>query len=244
LETIIRILRTISISIFTVISGTLCVLIGWYRPGYYLISRYFWAPGLLWTSGIRVEKSNMSLRDMPPCIFFANHRSHFDIPILMYTVPRPLFFLAKKELKSIPFLGWGMAAVGMVFIDRKDRSAAIKSMDKAGVRIRSGKSIVTFPEGTRSSTRQMLPLKKGGFHLAKSQGIPLMPVAISGSEKVLPKRGKLRSGRIKVKMGEPIMPDALAELTIEELKNEARRRLESLLAELETSTETLKAETH
>lgn len=234
METIVRIIRTILISLITALCGTLSVLFGWNKRAYYVISRFIWAPGLLRVGGIRIHKSKFPIGELPPCIFYSNHRSHFDIPVLMYSVPRPLYFLAKKELKSIPFLGWGMMGIGMVFIDRKDRNAAIKSMKKAGDQIKRGKSIVTFPEGTRSVNKELLTLKKGTFHLAKSQGIPMVPIAISGSEKVLPKNGKLRSGVIQVKMGKPILENTIEKMSVEELRDEARNRLEDLIAELET----------
>jgi 1-acyl-sn-glycerol-3-phosphate acyltransferase len=233
MEKFVRILRTILISLVTAISGLLCLLIGWRRWGYYFVSRYFWSPAILWIAGIKVEKIGFEVEDLPPCVFYANHRSHFDIPALMYTVPRPLYFMAKKELKSVPFLGWGMMAVGMIFIDRQNRNAAIQSMDKAGRDIRRGKSIVSFPEGTRSGSNALLPFKKGTFHLAKSQGIHLLPVAISGSEKVLPKHGKLRSGIIRLKMGTPIGPEKMNALTVEGLRDFASSHLEELLGELE-----------
>jgi 1-acyl-sn-glycerol-3-phosphate acyltransferase len=146
-----------------------------------------------------------------------------------------LYFLAKKELKSVPFLGWGMAAIGMVFIDRKDRASALNSMEKAGKQIRKGKSIVTFPEGTRSSTKEMIIFKRGAFHLAKSQGIPLVPVAISGTENILPKHGKLKSGKVIIRVGEPIKPDELNGMSIEEIREEAKQRLTHLLEKVEST---------
>ncbi len=234
METVIRWIRTVLICLITAVSGTLSVLFGWWRPAYYAISRFFWSPGLLSVSNIRVRKDFQSkVSELPPCIFYANHRSHFDIPVMMYSIPRPLYFLAKKELKSVPFLGWGMAAIGMVFIDRKDRASALKSMEKAGNQIKKGKSIVTFPEGTRSSTKELMVFKKGAFHLAKSQGIPLVPVAISGTDKILPKHGKLKSGRVIFTVGAPILPEELEGMSIEEIREEAKNRLLGLLKPIE-----------
>ncbi|HKK39273.1 MAG TPA: lysophospholipid acyltransferase family protein [Cryomorphaceae bacterium] len=234
METAIRWIRTVLICLITAISGTASILFGWWRPAYYAISRFFWSPGLLSVSNIWVKKDfKIKLKEVPPCIFYANHRSHFDIPVMMYSIPRPLYFLAKKELKSIPFLGWGMAAIGMIFIDRTDRTSARKSMERAGQQIKKGKSIVTFPEGTRSSSRELMPFKKGAFHLAKSQGIPLVPVAISGTEKILPKHGKLKSGKVIFTIGEPIHPEELKDMTIEEIKEEAKKRLFDLLGPME-----------
>ena len=242
MEFTVRMIRTVLISLVTAISGTLCIIFGWHKPAYYLISRYFWSPLLLFIANVKVDKSLLNASDLPPCIFYSNHRSHYDIPTLMFTIPRPLYFLAKKELKSVPFLGWGMMAVGMIFIDRKDRASAIQSMERAGRQIKRGKSIVTFPEGTRSSSKDILPFKKGTFHLAKSQGIPLVPIAISGSEKVLPKHGKLRSGRIKIKMGEPLSAEEMKVMDLPGLRDEAFTRLQNLVHEADNSELAVKPE--
>lgn len=244
METVIRWIRTVLIGFFTVLSGTLSILLGWWRPAYYFISRFFWSPALLSVSNIRVRRElKANLKNYPPCIFYANHRSHFDIPVMMYSLPRPLYFMAKKELRNIPFLGWGMAAIGMVFIDRKDRSSAIKSMEKAGSQIKKGKSIVTFPEGTRSDNGELLAFKRGAFHLAKSQGIPLVPIAISGTEAVLPKHGKLKSGRVVISVGKPLEGDLLTTLTVDEIRAEAKNRLSDLLETIETQGRFAKVET-
>lgn len=233
MEFTVRMIRTVLISLVTAISGTLCIIFGWHKPAYYLISRYFWSPLLLFIANVKVDKSLLNASDLPPCIFYSNHRSHYDIPTLMFTIPRPLYFLAKKELKSVPFLGWGMMAVGMIFIDRKDRASAIQSMERAGRQIKRGKSIVTFPEGTRSGNKKLLPFKKGAFHLAKSQKIPLVPIAISGTENILPKHGKLKSGRVRLTMGTPIHPDEMEKMTIEELRVQATIRIEDLISQNE-----------
>jgi len=108
-------------------------------------------------------------------------------------------------------------------------------MEKAGSQIKKGKSIVTFPEGTRSSTKDLMTFKKGAFHLAKSQGIPLVPVAISGTERVLPKHGKLRSDKVVISVGKPIDAELLSELSIEEIREEAQMRIVKLLNELENN---------
>jgi 1-acyl-sn-glycerol-3-phosphate acyltransferase len=234
LETIIRWIRTVFICLITAISGTASILFGWWRPAYYGISRFLWSPGLLSVSNIWVKKDfQVNMKELPPCIFYANHRSHFDIPVMMYSLPRPLYFMAKKELKSIPFLGWGMTSIGMVFIDRKDRASAVRSMEKAGEQIKKGKSIVTFPEGTRSTTQDLLTFKKGAFHLAKSQGIPLVPVAISGTDRILPKHGKLKSGNVIITVGKPITPEEMKEMSIEEIRTGAKERLLVLLDPIE-----------
>jgi 1-acyl-sn-glycerol-3-phosphate acyltransferase len=78
-----------------------------------------------------------------------------------------------------------------------------------------------------------MPFKKGAFHLAKSQGIPLIPVAISGTEKVLPKHGKLKSGKVRILVGNPILTEEMEKMTVPELRQFANDRLAALLLRLE-----------
>jgi 1-acyl-sn-glycerol-3-phosphate acyltransferase len=146
-----------------------------------------------------------------------------------------VYFVAKKELKRIPFLGWGMWAVGMIFVDRSNREKSRISLKKAGEKIKRGKSIVTFPEGTRSETTQMLPFKKGAFHLAKEGRITIVPLAISGTEKILPPGGKIKGGRIRVKVGEPIPVETIDQLSIQELSALSRDRIREMLDEMENA---------
>ena len=229
-------IRSIIIYLITALSGTLSVLFGWWKPAYALISRFIWSPGLLKTANVKLTvEGTDKVKTLPPCIFYANHRSFYDIPVMMRGIPRPLYFLAKKELKKIPFLGWGMSAIGMIFIDRSNRTAAIESMKKAGNQIKRGKSIVTFPEGTRTSSKEMIAFKKGAFHLAKSQGIPLVPVAIIGTEKVLPKHGKLRSGKVKMVVGDPINTAEIEEMNLESLRDYSKSKLTELLEKTEST---------
>lgn len=140
-------------------------------------------------------------------VYMSNHQSHMDIPVLYATIPaRTLRMVAKKELFRIPFWHRVLRAVGMIEVDRQHRSKAVASLEGAAAQLRRGTSIWIAPEGTRSRTGELGPLKKGGFHLARSAGAPIIPVALTGTHSVLPP-GTLqtRAGcRIRVVFGEPI----------------------------------------
>src|SRR5213078_3864411 len=103
-----------------------------------------------------------------------------------------------------------MRAGRFIFIDRQNAISARRSIERAKERIRAGTSVLLFPEGTRSRDGQLQPFKKGGFHLAIDAGVPIVPVAIRGTRELMP-RGSLRvkPGRVRVTIGEPIPTDGL-----------------------------------
>jgi 1-acyl-sn-glycerol-3-phosphate acyltransferase len=164
-----------------------------------------------------------------PVIFMSNHESQMDPPILVAALPVPAVYIAKKELKYVPFIGWAAWVAGVIFINRGDRDRAIRSIHDAAMQIRGGKNVVIFPEGTRSRTGQMLPFKKGGFALAQDAGVPIIPMATVGGFRVLPSGSlRIRPGRYTLLMGEPVRPSDHADR--ESLMKEVRSRIEALVA--------------
>jgi 1-acyl-sn-glycerol-3-phosphate acyltransferase len=140
-----------------------------------------------------------------PQIFMANHQSDFDILIALACIPVQFRWLAKKELFSIPVFGAAMKSAGYIEIDRYNREKALQSIDEAALRIRRGKSIMTFPEGTRSRDGEIKDFKQGAFHLAIKSGAPIVPVSIIGSGRIMPKRSmKIKPSKVKLVIGEPI----------------------------------------
>jgi 1-acyl-sn-glycerol-3-phosphate acyltransferases len=140
-----------------------------------------------------------------PQIFMANHQSDFDILIALAYIPVQFRWIAKKELFNIPIFGTAMKSAGYIEIDRNNREKALQSIDEAALRIRKGKSIMTFPEGTRSRDGEIKPFKQGAFYLAIKSGVSIVPVSIIGSGQIMPKRSlKIKSGKIKLVIGEPI----------------------------------------
>jgi 1-acyl-sn-glycerol-3-phosphate acyltransferase len=92
----------------------------------------------------------------------------------------------KKEIRKIPGVGFGSQAVGHIFIDRSSSKAAINTINAAKSKIKNGTSVVIFPEGTRSRTHEMLPFKKGAFWFAFDLNLPILPVTINGTRKIMP----------------------------------------------------------
>ena len=169
-----------------------------------------------------------------PVIFMSNHESQMDPPVLIAALPLPAVYIAKQELKYFPFIGWAAWAAGVIFIDRRDRERALRSIHTAALQIRGGKSVVIFPEGTRSRTGELLPFKKGGFALALDAGVPIIPIATVGGYQVLP-RGTLRfrPGRYLVLVGDPVLPSDHPDR--DSLMTAVRTQIEALVAEAKAS---------
>jgi 1-acyl-sn-glycerol-3-phosphate acyltransferase len=193
-----------------------------------------WSRTLLAAVGARVEYSGVPPERWPqPCIFLSNHQSNVDIWALIAVLPYSTRFVAKQALFRIPAMGWAMSAAGFVPIDRGNRARAIRSLQLAAARIRDGVSVVLFPEGTRSRTGELQPFKKGPFHLALRAGVPLLPLAISGSGRVMPPRGmRVRPGPVRVRALSPIDPRSFEPDDHEGLRLRTRQVIEEALREL------------
>lgn len=140
-----------------------------------------------------------------PHVFMANHQSDFDILIALAYIPGQFRWLVKKELFNIPVFGAAMKGAGYISIDRQNKENAMQSLDEAALRIRNGKSIMTFPEGTRSRDGEIKEFKQGTFYLAIKSGVPIIPVTIIGSGQIMPKRSlRVRPGRVKLIIDKPI----------------------------------------
>ena len=192
-----------------------------------------WVRWMLGAIGIEVRTVGAENLDREnPGVLMSNHRSVFDIPALIHTVPTSFRFVAKKELTRIPFFGWALAVSGQILVDRSRRSKAIGALKEAARHIVGGTKVLVFPEGTRSDTAEMLPFKSGGFHLAIANGWPIFPVGIAGSDAITPK-GSLRvePGRICIVFGEPIETAGITETERSALKEQVRQRVSELIRE-------------
>jgi len=164
-------------------------------------------------AGVRVELSG--LENVPAgtsCLFLANHVSNLDPPILFPALPGQASVMLKQELMRIPLLGTAMRMAKFVPVARgHSREAAQRSVAAAGEAIRSGLHFLIFPEGTRSGSGRLGVFKRGPFFLAMETGAPVVPVAISGTQKLMPKGStKIRPGTVRVEMLPVIRPEEFA----------------------------------
>ena len=164
-----------------------------------------WSSLVLWAVGVKVRVHGLeNLNPGEPHIFASNHVSWFDVPALAKILPR-YKFVAKAELFKVPIFGSGMRSVGMIEIQRDNRKAAFGAYELAAEKIRSGSSVVVFPEGTRGRAYPLRPFKKGPFVLAIAAGVPIVPVIVHGTIEIMPK-GSLwaHPGTIDVHLLEPV----------------------------------------
>jgi 1-acyl-sn-glycerol-3-phosphate acyltransferase len=206
-------IRTVFVWFWIVVAGavlsTLCILC------YPLNSRSgrlnhriagLWGKVALWANRVKIRVEG--LENVPgegPYIFMSNHQGSYDIFALLGFLPFQFKYVAKKELFSIPILGQAMKTTGYISIDREGTRETVKAMNEAAGRIRDGMSVLIFPEGSRSPDGSIQPFKKGGFTLAIKSQVPIVPVAIAGSDKIIPK-GKMRihPGSISLRLDRPV----------------------------------------
>jgi len=195
-------------AVSTLICATAGAVCTTFKPGSdaTMVAGRFWSMVNLRAAGARVTYEGLDIASRhQPCVYVANHQSNVDIWALIAVLPKRTRFVAKQSLFKIPILGWALRVSDFVPIDRGNRARAIRSLKEAATKIRGGRPVVLFAEGTRSAGDKLAPFKKGPFHLALEAGVPIVPVAIRGSGKVMPPQGlAVKSGPVRVRFCEPI----------------------------------------
>lgn len=167
----------------------------------------FWGKMSLRLAGTPVRISGVDNVPDGPVIFMGNHQSNFDILALSKALPRKFSWIAKESLFRIPVFGKAMLRAGYIPLNRADGRQAMKSMQAAAARIREGASVIIFPEGTRSRDYALQEFKQGGFLLARTAGVPIVPFTVDGSGKINPAgRLYLQKGEIRVTIHPPVDP--------------------------------------
>ena len=163
-------------------------------------------------------------------VYMANHSSLIDTPALFAYLPHQFRIMAKKELFYVPFMGWHLWTAGNFPIDRSDPRKTAKSLRKVIEGVRSGKSLAVFPEGTRTPNGRLQEFKHGAFKIAVRAGVPIVPVSIRGTFKLLPKTTLApRPGRVDVIIGKPIDTREYSEKNLSELIARTRAAIEANL---------------
>ncbi|MFN0030587.1 MAG: lysophospholipid acyltransferase family protein [Flavobacteriales bacterium] len=234
---VINIIQITIICLWTVVcavAGILLMLITWNGAWVHKVNGlYLWSPLVCTLCGVRVTlHGSHHINTSLSRIYVANHASHFDIVALARVMPVGLFFIAKKELSRVPFMGQYMWLIGHIFIDRKNKDKSMERMMQAAEKIRRGRNIISFPEGTRSKSGELQMFKRGSFIIAKQGLVDIVPIGISGSSSVLPSgRFGIRPGVITVTIGEAITSSDFKDMTIEQLSEHTREKVEMLIKE-------------
>ncbi|MEO8649293.1 MAG: lysophospholipid acyltransferase family protein [Acidobacteriota bacterium] len=207
----------------------------------WIIGRRLWLyPIALWGAKTWLGQCGASIRvtgleNLDPdrqYVFVSNHRSYLDTATLFRFTGKRMGLIAKKELLKVPVLGQGMSFVNIIAIDRSDPEKAKESMEKARRVMAKGYSFGVFVEGTRAMPGELLPFKKGAFHLAMQTGAAIVPVAIKNTDRMMGKRtGVAYPGTIEMVLMPPIETKGLADATaILDILNETRSVIAAELA--------------
>lgn len=191
-------------AIFGVVSSVILRLLGKQNIAQWATARAFHYSAKLTTgASFEVDDPHNVLHTTRPAIFIGNHQTELDVLMLGAVFPKYCSVTAKRSLKHIPFLGWFMTLSDSVFIDRANSKDARQAMQGAANEIKSRKqSVYMFPEGTRSYSKEpeLLPFKKGAFHLAVQAGVPIVPCVVANYSHILyPKDYVFNAGTIPIK---------------------------------------------
>jgi 1-acyl-sn-glycerol-3-phosphate acyltransferase len=191
----------------------------------------WWCRLIAWSifANIHVHGSE-NLRADQNYVYMANHASLIDTPAMFAYLPYQFRIMAKKHLFYFPFMGWHLWTAGNFPIDQSDARKTARSLKGVIEGIRKGKSLAVFPEGTRSPDGNLQEFKQGAFKIALRAGVPIVPVTIIGTNKLLPK-GSLapRPGRVDVVIGAPIETSRYTERQLGELIGATREVIDKTL---------------
>lgn len=161
-------------------------------------------------------------------VVVANHQSLLDIYALYGFSGLEIKWVMKKELRNVPVLGYACEVMGHIIIDRSNSEAAIASINQARTRISDGMCVVFFPEGTRSRDGSLKDFKKGAFKLAIELGVPVLPISIKDTNKILPSDTlDWHPGHARMTIHRPISTHELSENDVASLATAAREQIQS-----------------
>jgi len=200
----IRTVLTLSLGVIsTLIAAPVVIAIAHFNPISPTIERIARSWSRIWlrAAGCTLDVIGEELVDRNRShIVVANHLSILDIMVCFLAVPLPIRFLAKKELFSIPILAPAMRAIGIVEVDRSARAAVHEQVNRqARELVASGRSLIIYPEGTRSRDGELRQFKKGAFSMAVAGGIPVLPLTIAGTYLAWPPGRLLVAGGRKIR---------------------------------------------
>ncbi|MDR3640797.1 MAG: lysophospholipid acyltransferase family protein [Humidesulfovibrio sp.] len=191
---------------------------------------------MLHMAGIKVDADLSALDPKGHYVFMCNHQSLFDIPILFDVLwDYHMRFVAKASLFKIPVYGKALGNAGHISINRENRRAAMKSVDEAVASAQGGISPLIFPEGTRNSDlSKLMDFKVGGMVLALKCGLPVAPLVMEGTGKLLPKKSLLFNPdqKIRLRALPPVDPAAYTMKDREKFKDDMYALMNAAYQEL------------
>lgn len=165
---------------------------------------------------LKKSKTNASIEgkeNIPeePCLFVSNHQAIFDTFLLIASIDKLTGFIAKKEIEKIPLIGSWMKQINTVYIDRKNIREGMKAINRGVENLKNGYSMIIFPEGTRSLKSEMAEFKKGSMKLALKANVPIVPITIDGTYRVLEVGNQVSGNSVKIVFHKPVYLEDLSE---------------------------------
>ena len=194
-----------------------------------VVSGTVWARVIGWITPMRVAvRGRKNVDPHQSYVIVSNHQSHFDILVVYGWMGIDPMWVMKQELRKIPIFGFTCEQVGMVYIDRSNTEAAIRSLEAAKAQVVNGSSVVFFPEGTRSRDGRLGRFKKGAFKMALDLELPILPVTLLGTRNILPSGSlDLFPGRAEVTIHPPVDTAGYSDDTLAELVDRVWRQIAS-----------------
>jgi 1-acyl-sn-glycerol-3-phosphate acyltransferase len=224
--------------IYTAACGSLSLFVSLFEKSGRIQHRIarIWARGGVKISGARLVVTGAeNLRKVPVAVYAANHTSYMDTPVIFSTLPFQFRILAKKELWTMPFIGWHLNRSGQIPVDTVSSNSTVSSLGAAVRALRSGMPLFVFPEGARTPDGTTQPFLAGAAFLAIRAQVPLVPIALSGVYDLLPIHTRhFYPGEIMLRVGEPISTSGMTLRQVEELNTQLRESIERMRVESST----------
>nr|WP_196000455.1 lysophospholipid acyltransferase family protein [Clostridium sp. 1001271B_151109_B4] len=161
-------------------------------------SIYLWSKFTINVIGMDIRVKGRENIPDEPCLFVGNHTSILDIPVIFYSINKPVGFIAKKEVLKIPILSYWLSKGKCIALDRQNPRDAVRMISEGVENLKEGYSMMIFPEGTRSLDGKTLPFKKGSMKLATKAKVPILPVTIDASFTSFEDNNKFKPSTITV----------------------------------------------
>jgi 1-acyl-sn-glycerol-3-phosphate acyltransferase len=189
-----------------------------------------WARACVWASGSALSLLGAeNLRKHPVAVYAANHTSYMDTPVIFAALPFQFRILARKDLWTMPFIGWYLNRSGQIPIDTENPRATLSSLGVGVKALRSGMPLFVFPEGSRTPTGDLQPFLSGAAFLAIRAQVPMVPIALSGVYDLLPMHTRhFYPGPLTLSVGEPIETAGMTPRQTEELTERLRSAIQAL----------------
>ncbi len=189
-----------------------------------------WAQTLFRFTGSRVKVEGLEHVPQDGAVLFvSNHQALFDILLILGYIPKPKGFIAKKEIEKIPLVSTWMLHIKCIFMDRKNIRQSLMSINQGIDYLKRGYSLVIFPEGTRSMDGKLQDFKPGALKLAVKSEVPIVPVTINGTGKILGKDWRVHASDVDMKISPPIFYEEYGQLDINELTARVKAAIASKL---------------